>query len=102
MDQKRAYDLTKQYLHFVNKNDFPVVKAFLFGSYAKGSQHEDSDIDLAVVLAKFDNNFDTEMQLAKLTRNIDVRIEPHLFDVKEFSVSHPFAKEILQHGIEII
>ena len=102
MDQKRAYDIAKQYLSFTNKNGFPVIKGFLFGSYAKGSQDEDSDIDIALVLAKFDNNFDTEMQLAKLTRNIDIRIEPHLFDVKDFNASHPFAREILQHGIEVI
>jgi uncharacterized protein len=102
MDQKEAHDITKQYLTFVSKNGFQIVKAFLFGSHAKGSQHEDSDIDLAVVLTQFDNSFDTEMQLTKLTRNIDIRIEPHLFDVKEFNASHPFAREILQHGIEIV
>lgn len=30
----------------------PVLKAWLFGSYARGEQHPDSDVDILVVLTK--------------------------------------------------
>jgi uncharacterized protein len=101
MDQKPAYDIIKDYLLFLKKNNFPVVKAFLFGSHAKGTYQDDSDIDLAVVLEEVVDRFDVGVQLAKLTRNVDIRIEPHPFDVNEFNISHPFAKDILQHGIQV-
>lgn len=76
---------------------------YLFGSYAKGENHQDSDIDVAVVADGFSGDIieDTHL-LMKLRRNIDNRIEPHPFSLQEFSENNPFVKEIKTKGIKVI
>lgn len=52
---------------------------YLYGSYAKNNFHEHSDIDVAIVIDKLENDYlETNMKLWKLRRKIDVRIEPKL------------------------
>jgi len=53
----------------------------LFGSYAKGTQTETSDIDVAVVVDRIEGDFlDTEARLYRIRRDIDDRIEPVLLE----------------------
>ena len=78
-----------------------VKKAYLFGSYAKGNEREESDIDIAIVLGNMTDFFDTQMQLMRIRRKIDLRIEPHPISEKDFIDSNPFAYEIQKTGIEI-
>jgi uncharacterized protein len=76
--------------------------AFIFGSYAKGIEREDSDIDIALVLGKMDDFYAVQMQLMRLRREIDLRIEPHPIWEQDFNIQNPFAYEIQKTGIEII
>jgi len=48
MDKTAAIESVKKYAERV-RHDFDVKKVILFGSYAKGTAREDSDIDVAVV-----------------------------------------------------
>ena len=53
MDKRKT--LLKQ-LHTFRKKvskDFPIKKLYLFGSYASGKPHQDSDVDLIIVSRKF-------------------------------------------------
>jgi predicted nucleotidyltransferase len=80
-------DKVKIYKKLV-KEHFPVsVEQFwLFGSYAKNSAHEDSDIDVALVVHHLDENYsilETEPLLWKLKRQVDCRIEPHVIVPEE-------------------
>lgn len=79
-----------------------VKKVFLFGSCAKGEETEDSDIDIAVIVGNMTNYFDTQIELMRLRRNIDLRIEPHPIEESDFTDMNPFAHEIITSGIEII
>lgn len=79
--------------------DLGVKHAYLFGSYAKGNEREDSDIDIAIVVNKMDDFFAMQMQLR---RSVDLRIEPHPFLERDFNIQNPFAHEIQQSGIELI
>jgi len=81
--------------------ELDVKKAFLFGSCALGQESEDSDIDIAVVLGNMTDFFETQMQLMRLRRNIDLRIEPHPIGESEFNNINPFAWEVQSTGIEI-
>ncbi len=45
--------LIKQFLHELEINQIHINKAILFGSYANGTFHEWSDIDLALVSNSF-------------------------------------------------
>ena len=95
-----VYESIKNYLFKVSKH-FKVEKAYLFGSYANGLAHKESDIDLAIVSSSFSgNSFSDNVALGKLTWGIDTRIEPIGFTPKDFD-ELMFAKEIQKVGIEI-
>jgi predicted nucleotidyltransferase len=90
----------KNYITQIPKN-LHVKNVYLFGSYAKGHNHSDSDIDIAVVVADRGDFFTIQMQLMRLRRKIDLRIEPHPIFESDFSCENPFAFEIQKSGIEI-
>jgi predicted nucleotidyltransferase len=78
----------------------PVRQVILFGSYAHGSPHEFSDIDVAVIAeARVEDWLDVSAQLFGLRRDIDVAIEPVLIDSEEDRSG--FLEEIRRTG-EII
>jgi predicted nucleotidyltransferase len=79
---------------------FDLDKMILFGSYAKGTQRTDSDIDVAVVVNSIDGDFFSYAPLLwKLRLEVDYRIEPVLLiNGKDES---GFLEEILNTGLEI-
>ena len=81
--------------------DLNVKKAYLFGSYAKGKEREDSDIDIALVIDGMTDFFATQMKLMRIRRKVDLRIEPHPIKKDDFTGMNPFANEIQKYGIEI-
>ena len=87
------------------KTAMPIDRVFLFGSYAKETASEDSDIDLCFFSHDFENKpaIDILRQLCRLTRkyNQSVDIEPHAFPTSELAKDNPFVKEILRSGREI-
>ena len=100
MDQRDAINITHQYADAV-KSKYDYSQIFLFGSYAKGNFNEDSDIDIAVILKDFDNKMDVQLDLMRLRRKIDSRIEPHPFRQNEFELTNPMVSEIIKYGQEI-
>lgn len=101
MDQRTAFEIVKKYIDYLKNHHFNIRKAYIFGSYANGKFNEDSDIDLAIILYDVPNSFTMQVQLMKLSRKFDTRIEPHPFDETDFNPSNPFANEILRKGIRI-
>jgi len=77
--------------------------AFLFGSYAKNLQREDSDIDIAIVFDKLDDSirFNTQVQLMLIAADIDSRIEAHPIALEMLHNNNSFAAEILKTGIKL-
>lgn len=101
MVTESAVNIAKEYLSSL-PSDFNVRRAYIFGSYAKGTQREESDIDIAVVFGQMDDFFEMQMELFRRRRKIDLRIEPHPFDEDDFSENNPVAVEIMNTGIEIL
>ncbi len=93
-------ETVKHYLMLI-PNDLGVKKAYLFGSFAKGNEKEESDIDVAIILNNMPDFFAAQKQLMRLRRKVDLRIEPHPINAKDFNNMNPFAYEIQQTGIEI-
>jgi len=77
------------------------VKIILFGSYAKNNFNEDSDIDIAVILKDYNNLIEIQLDLMRLRRKIDSRIEPHPFRERDFDISNPIVNEIVKYGQDI-
>ena len=96
-------DIVKRYAEVILAN-YKVKAIILFGSYAKGTEHEDSDIDIAIITddLKCDDKFDEELNLMWLRRNIDYRIEPHLIEIADYdNVETPFVQEVIDTGIKV-
>jgi predicted nucleotidyltransferase len=85
------------------KHAMPIDKVFLFGSYAKGTAREDSDIDLCFFSSSFDRPPAEKvlLKLFALKRNYNIFIEPHAFPTSELTNDNPFVKEILRTGREM-
>ncbi len=101
MDKESALRLTKDYLVKVRKNNIDFSEAWLFGSFAIGNNHENSDIDLAIVFSKSKTSFDTEVKLMTLRTGEETLIEPHPFDKEDFVIESPVVFQILKNGIRI-
>ncbi|MGB5156745.1 MAG: nucleotidyltransferase domain-containing protein [Desulfobacterales bacterium] len=101
MDKRKAPEIAINYIDFLRKRDTSIKKAYLFGSYAKGTADADSDIDLAIVFENLSDTFDMQVLLMKLRRKFDNKIEPHAFRDSDFNTSNPVANEIFKYGIEI-
>jgi predicted nucleotidyltransferase len=99
MGQKDVIKKLKLYKLLVSDH-FDIDKIVLFGSYARGKQREDSDIDVAVIVNSVNSDFFTYAPLLwKLSRQVDNRIEPVLFiNGKDPS---GFLQEIIKSGLTI-
>jgi uncharacterized protein len=74
-----------------------IKKIILFGSYATGTFREDSDIDVAVVVDKIEGDFlDASLNLYRIRREIDSRIEPVLLEAGNDSSG--FLAQIIKNG----
>ena len=100
MDKSDALNIANIYANAV-RTKYDYIKIILFGSYAKGNFNEDSDIDIAVILKDYNNLMDIQLDLMRLRRKIDSRIEPHPFRENEFELTNPIVSEIMKYGQEI-
>ncbi|MEI6764875.1 MAG: nucleotidyltransferase domain-containing protein [Bacteroidota bacterium] len=99
MDKSEAIDKVKAYKLLLN-DYFQLENVYLFGSYARNTNREDSDIDVAIVVNHIDGDyFSINPILWKLRRQIDDRIEPILIE-KDFDDAN-FLADIQKFGIEI-
>lgn len=86
MADKTVVISIQKYLRAVEQKGIPVKYGVLFGSYARGQQHEWSDIDLLVISPRYDKKW-THKDWAKLwliAADTDVRIEPIPVGEKQF------------------
>ena len=89
-------------IDLLHDNSIIIKKAYLFGSYAAGSEHEWSDIDLALVSDNFsEDRYKERLRVMKITSSIDSRIEPAPYNPEQFVEVDPLVWEIKNHGIEI-
>jgi len=100
MDQRDAINIAEKYANAISLK-YELIKVILFGSYARGNYHKDSDIDIAVVLKDFKNIIETQRELMRIRRSIDSRIEPHPFRERDFETTNPLVSEIIQYGQDI-
>ncbi len=98
MDQT-VIEKVKQYADIVRQT-LPVKRIVLYGSYARGCENSNSDIDVAVIVDRVDGNYlELSARLFELVGKIDVRIEPVLLN--ENSDKSGFIESIMKYGKEI-
>jgi len=102
-NKKIIYKIIKAYLDVLKENKIHINKVYLFGSLVKNKFTKDSDIDLAIVSNDFKGDIIKDnLRLMRLRREVDLRIEPHAFTIKEFSIYNPFVREIIETGKRIV
>jgi predicted nucleotidyltransferase len=102
MDKNSALEISRQYVAKVRQDNIPVLSAWLFGSYAKGTFGKDSDIDIALVLPEEAISFATEVRLMTLRKGEETMIEPHVYAPREFRESTPMVAQIKMCGVPVL
>lgn len=91
-----------QYIEILKKK-YTILRVYIYGSFAKGTNHKWSDIDLAIISPDFsDDTMSDRLVLMKIGALIDDRIEPYPFSTKRFTSTDPLVNEICEHGIQIV
>ncbi len=98
---REIMEIVQKYVQKVCEN-YKTEAIILFGSYAKGTEHEDSDIDIAVITDDIKTDrFDEEINLMQLRWDIDLRIEPHIISISDYENDEtPFVVEVKNTGIK--
>jgi predicted nucleotidyltransferase len=92
----------KRFIAELEKNSIHVQKAVLFGSHAKGTSNEWSDIDLAIVSDDFSGDrFDDKARIRPFKKVVGWDISAVPFRVEDFENSLFVRDEILKYGREI-
>lgn len=100
-------ELKKKIIKFyeIIKTKYEVKKIFVFGSYAKGTSKDHSDIDVGVVLdIPFKNKMAVNAELWMIAGRIDNKIEPFCIRWSEYNDRAPASilAEIVKTGIDIV
>lgn len=102
-NKKLICEIIERYLNILRENNIPLWRVYLYGSWVKGRHHKESDIDIAIFWDKDTlDGFDEDVQLLKLTKKVDLRIEPHSFAKTDFDHPDPYLEEILKTGERIV
>lgn len=93
----------KRYLAVLPREGIHASRAVLFGSFARGEEKEDSDIDLIVIAPEFDavpnRNLVKRLWIARGA--VDTRIEPIACGEKEWEIDQgrPILEVAREEGI---
>lgn len=91
----------RKYIEKISKH-YKIEAIILFGSYAKGTENEDSDIDIAIISSDFKDIIDDGANLIGYTWKIDTRIEPHPITTEDYeNIATPFIQEVINTGIKV-
>ena len=94
--------IIERYLIALFRNGMTIRQAVLFGSYARGTSHEWSDIDIALVSDVFSGNrIDDKNMIRKITLSVSSAIEALPFAPDDFTDHNPLAREIKRTGISL-
>ena len=99
MDKTNALAICRNYLLRLKEKKINFSDAWLFGSYARGNQHKDSDIDIAIIMN--DDSFipfEVEVLLMTCRKGEETLIEPHVFSKSDFEQDLPLIKQIVKFG----
>ncbi len=92
----------RRFVRDVQKAGVRLQGAYLFGSYATGQAHKDSDIDIALVSPDFSGWVDDIYKIREAILAKDARIESVHFRPDTFVDENPLAWEVKTKGISLL
>ena len=104
LDRNAAIRIVRNYAKDIEKHGVQLHTVFLYGSFAKGTQHEWSDIDVVLVADEFtglpeDHNLFPYMGGIKKPYTL---IEAITYPTDYFNQGDPFIEEIIKSGVKIV
>ena len=101
--QQTAIEKVTLFIDELLKSGLSLEKAYLFGSYSRGNQGTESDIDLALISDMFSGfGYDDRKLLSGINIKKEyIDIEPKTISSINFQEGNPFIDEIIRTGIEI-
>ncbi len=101
--QKSIIEKVHNLLDILVAQKLRIVAAYLYGSYAIGNPHRDSDIDVAIISPDFsDTRINNWVRLNVPASRIDSRMEVMAFQPEQFCDEHPLAWEIKTKGVRLL
>jgi len=105
LTQNDAIEAVRSYAHDIESHGVRLRTVILYGSFAKGTQHEWSDIDVALVADEFTGLYFDDKKLFPYVgiKKPYIRIEANTYPTEYFNRNDdPFVEEILKTGIKIM
>ena len=104
LDKNAAIGIVRDYARDIKAHGVNLRNVILYGSYAKGTQHEWSDIDVALVADEFTGFYINDK---KLFPYLNIKkpytiIEAITYPTDYFNDGDPFINEIVKTGIKIV
>jgi len=95
--------LIEDFIELVKKDNIKIEKVILFGSYAKGNYHKDSDIDLAIISPDFKQSDYIKNMSKLLLKSIELKVDIQTlpFSMEEYNEPIGIMEEILNTGVEL-
>lgn len=85
MVKKHVEIIVSNYINALKSRNIRVEKTILFGSYAKGNEGKDSDIDIAIISPDFGHDYLEEaVMLKEISEDIDLDISPRPYSLEEY------------------
>jgi len=104
LTQNAAIETVRNFANEIKSCGVNLRNVILYGSFAKGTQHEWSDIDVALVADEFTGFTFNDSDLFSYIgiKKPYIRIETKTYPTEYFNQGDPFIEEIKNTGIEII
>jgi len=104
LDRDAAIGIVRNYARDIELHGVLLSTVFLYGSFAKGTQHEWSDIDVALVADEF-TGLPEDHKLFPYMGGIQkpyTLIEAITYPTDYFNQGDPFINEIIKTGVKIV
>ena len=104
LTQHAVIETVRNYANDIEAKGIHLRTVILYGSFAKGTQHEWSDIDVALVADEFSGFTFNDKKLFPYVgiKKPYIRIEAKTYPTDYFRKGDPFIDEIKKDGIVII
>jgi len=97
MTKERLRTITERIVETIHP-----LRIILFGSQARGDFHQESDIDICIIVSSAKDWFDRQLEFRKAVQFPDLEIEPHIYTQHELDRmienENPFIQQILKEG----
>jgi len=103
LDRNAVIETVRNYARDIESHGVHLREVILFGSFAKGTQTEWSDIDVALVADEFTGWYLDDKKLFPYVgiKKPYTRIEAQTYSTDYFKQGDPFINEIVKTGIKV-